>query len=231
MIDATQAAAKPFDRAALEARLGAFGASLSLQRPPLCPEIELWLMSESVDLEAGCRELTEGEAPPYWAFCWGAGQALARFLLDHPERVRAKRVLDLGTGSGVVAIAAARAGAREVIALDIDPVARNAARLNAEHNAVSIRTTEVVPHEFDLLLAADVLYETGLRGFILNEARRQAPCLIADPRRTGTPPVEFPILATFDACTLPDVDSPRKSVVLHSLPRLDSCPFEAATLR
>ena len=63
---------------------------------------------------------------------------------------------------------------------------------------------------------------TGLRGWILDDARRRAPCLLADPQRTGTPPVEFPILATFDARTLPDVDSPRKTVVLHSLPRLES---------
>ncbi len=210
------------DRGALEARLGAFGARLALRRPPLCPELELWLMSEAVDLEAGCHELADGEAPPYWAFCWGAGQALARFVLDHPEHVRGLRVLDLGTGSGSAAIAAARAGAREVIALDIDPVARSAAGLNAEHNGVSIQTTGVAPAEFDLLLAADVLYETGLRGWILNDARRQAPCLLADPQRTGTPPVDFPILARFEACTLPDVDSPRKTVVLHALPRLEA---------
>ncbi len=212
--------ARPIDRAALEARLGAFGGHLALQRPPLCPELELWLMSEAVDLEAGCRELADGEAPPYWAFCWGAGQALARFLLDHPEHVRGLRILDLGTGSGVAAIAAARAGAREVFALDIDPTARSAAQLNAEHNGVSIRTTAVAPARFDLLLAADVLYETGLRGWIEGEARREAPCLLADPQRTGTPRVDFPILATFEACTLPDVDSPRKTVVLHALPRL-----------
>ncbi len=210
----------PIDPAALGARLGAFGGRLALRRPPLCPELELWLMSDAVDLEAGCRELAEGEAPPFWAFCWAAGQALARFLLDHPERVRGLRVLDLGTGSGVVAIAAARAGAREVIALDIDPTARAAAQLNAEHNGVSIRTTAHAPSGYDLLLAADVLYETGLRGWIEAEARRVAPCLLADPQRTGTPPVDFPILARFDACTLPDVDSPRRHVVLHELPRL-----------
>lgn len=216
----TSGPALPIDRAMLEARLGAFGGRLALRRPPLCPEFELWLMSEAVDLEASCRELAEGEAPPYWAFCWGAGQALARFLLDHPERVRGLRVVDLGTGSGIAAIAAARAGAREVVALDIDPTARNAAQLNAEHNGVSIRTSAVAPDRYDLLLAADVLYETGLRSWIEGEARRQAPCLLADPQRTGTPRIDFPILATFDACTLPDVDSPRKSVVLHALPRL-----------
>lgn len=206
----------------LEARLGAFAARLELQRPPLCPELELWLMGESVDLEAACQELADGEAPPYWAFCWASGQALARFLLDHPDSVRGLRVVDLGTGSGVAAIAAARAGAREVIALDIDPTARSAARLNALHNGVAIEIAAVAPDEFDLLLAADVLYETGLRGWILDDARRRAPCLLADPQRTGTPPVEFPILATFEARTLPDVDSPRKTVVLHSLPRLES---------
>lgn len=208
----------------LEARLGAFGGSLALRRPPLCPEFELWLMSDVVDLEAGCRELAEGEAPPYWAFCWGSGQALARFLLDHPERVRGLRVLDLGTGSGIAAIAAARAGAREVFALDIDPNARRAAALNAEHNGVSIRTIGQAPLEFDLLLGADVLYETGLREWILDEARRLAPCLLADPQRTGTPRIDFPVLARFEARTLPDVDSPRTTVVLHALPRLAPSP-------
>lgn len=222
---------KGLDPRTLEARLGAFGGSLVLRRPPLCPELELWLMSESVDLEAGCRELADGEAPPYWAFCWGAGQALARFLLDHPDRVRGQRILDLGTGSGIAAIAAARAGAREVIAVDIDPAARNAARLNADHNGVSIQTTGVVPSEFDLLLAADVLYETGLRGWILDVARRRAPCLLADPQRTGTPPVDFPLLATYDACTLPDVDSPRKTVALYALPRLEGRALAMERLR
>lgn len=213
---------RSLDRAALEARLGAFGARLALRRPPLCPELELWLMSEAVDLEAACHELADGEAPPYWAFCWGAGQALARYLLDHPDRVRGLRVLDLGTGSGIAAIAAARAGAREVIAVDIDAVARSAAELNAAHNGVSIQTAGTAPAEFDLLLAADVLYETGLRGWILDEARRQAPCLLADPQRTGTPPIDFPVLARFEARTLPDVDSPRRTVVLHGLPRLET---------
>lgn len=205
----------------LEACLGAFGARLALQRPPLCPELELWLMGETVDLEAGCRELAEGEAPPYWAFCWGSGQALARHLLDHPELVRGLRVVDLGTGSGVAAIAAARAGAREVVAVDIDPTARRAAERNAAHNGVAIATATVVPERFDLLLAADVLYETGLRGFLLDDARGRGPILLADPQRTGTPRVDFPIVATFEACTLPDVDSPRRRVVLHALPRLE----------
>jgi len=206
-------------RAALEARLGAFGAQLEPRRPPACPELELWLLSDAVDLEGACGTLAAGEAPPYWAFCWAAGQVLARHLLDHPEQVRGRRVVDLGTGSGVAAIAAARAGAREVVAVDVDPVARGAARWNARHNGVAITTSAVVPDRYDLLLAADVLYETGLRRLILDDACRRAPCLLADPERTGTPPVDFPILARVEARTFPDVDSPQRTVVLRALPR------------
>jgi predicted nicotinamide N-methyase len=203
----------------LELRLGAFGRHLTLRRPALCPEFELWLLDDDVDLETGCFELAEGEAPPYWAFCWGAGQALARFVLDHPERVRGKRILDLGTGSGVVALAAARSGAAEVIAVDLDPASRAAARLNAEQNDLQIRTAATAPEQWDLMLAADVLYETGLRDWVMNVASQRAPILIADPERTGTARVDFPILERFAARTLPDVDSPQRAVVLHEIPK------------
>jgi len=203
----------------LELRLGAFGSHLALQRPSLCPEFELWLLGDEVDLEGGCEELREGEAPPFWAFCWGSGQALARYVLDHPERVRGKRVVDLGTGSGIAALAAARAGANSVIALDLDPVSRRAAELNAEHNGLDIQTSPTAPDEWDLMLAADVLYETGLRDWLLTTARARGPILLADPERTGTPRLDFPVVTRMDACTFPDVDSPRRSVVLHDIPR------------
>ncbi len=203
----------------LEHHLGAFGRHLALRRPALCPEIELWLLDDEVDLEGGCQELLDGEAPPYWAFCWGSGQALARYVLDHPERVRDKRVVDLGTGSGIVALAAARAGAAEVIAIDLDPVSRSAAHLNALHNQLDITTTAAAPEQWDLMLAADVLYETGLRDWVMTVARSQAPILLADPQRTGTPTVEFPILADIEARTFPDVDSPQQKAVLHEIPK------------
>ena len=199
-------------------RLGAFGARLALRRPTLCPEFELWLLADDVDLEAGCAELAEGEAPPFWAFCWGAGQALARFILDHPERVRGRRVVDLGTGSGIVALAAARAGARKILALDLDPIARHVSKRNAQRNGLEIETAANPPEDWDLMLAADVLYETSLRDWILGTARRRGPILLADPERTGTPRLDFPILARFEATTLPDVDSPRKGGVLFEIP-------------
>ena len=201
----------------LERRLGAFGTRLSLRRPALCPEFELWLLDDDVDLEGGCEELADGEAPPFWAFCWGSGQALARYLLDHPDRVRDKRVVDLGTGSGIAALAAARAGAESVIALDLDPVARRAAELNAEHNGLEIRTSATPPDEWELMLAADILYETGLREWLMRVARTRGPILLADPERTGTPRLEFPILERMHVQTFPDVDSPQRTVVLHEI--------------
>jgi predicted nicotinamide N-methyase len=203
----------------LEQRLGAFGARLSLRRPTLCPEFELWLLGDDVDLEVGCSALAEGEAPPYWAFCWGSGQALARYVLDHPERVQGKRVVDLGTGSGIAALAAARAGAKTVLALDLDPTSRRAAELNAEHNGLEIETSTKAPEEWDLMLAADVLYETGLREWVMGAARTRGPILLADPERTGTPHLDLPVLARIDATTFPDVDSPQRSVVLYEIPK------------
>lgn len=203
----------------LEQRLGAFGARLTLRRPTLCPEFELWLLGDDVDLEGACDELAEGEAPPFWAFCWGSGQALARYVLDNPERVRDKHVVDLGTGSGIAALAAAHAGAKTVVALDLDPTSRRAAELNSEHNGLQIETSATAPEEWDLMLAADVLYETGLREWLMGTARSRGPILLADPERTGTPRLDLPELARMNATTFPDVDSPQQSVVLHEVPK------------
>lgn len=205
--------------AQLEVHLGAFGTHLARRTPPLCPELTLWLLGDEVDLEGGCEELAEGEAPPFWAFCWGSGQALARYVLDHPESVRGKRVVDLGTGSGIVAIAAARAGAAHVLATDLDPLSRRAAELNAELNHVAIETAPEPPARWDLMLAADVLYETGLREWILGEALDRGPILLADPQRTGTPRLDAPLVTSIPSVTFPDVDSPQKNVVLQRLDR------------
>lgn len=136
------------------------------------------------------------DAPPYWAYHWAGGLALARFILDNPNRARGRRVLDLGAGSGIVGIAAALAGARIVIAAEIDPHAVAALRLNAALNGVAIEVAagdplERPPPDVDLVLAGDVFYDAGLAGRVtayLDLCRaRGLDVLIGDPRRTPLP--------------------------------------------
>jgi predicted nicotinamide N-methyase len=128
-------------------------------------------------------------------------------------------VVDFGTGSGIAALAAARAGAKTVLALDLDPTSRRAAELNAAHNGLEIETSATAPEDWDLMLAADILYETGLRKWLMGTARTRGPILLADPERTGTPHLDLPKLARVDATTFPDVDSPQRSVVLYEIPK------------
>jgi predicted nicotinamide N-methyase len=127
---------------------------------PLVPEITLLLAD---DIHRTWSALDE-EAPPFWAFAWVGGQALARHVLDHPEIVRGRRVLDLASGSGLVAIAAARAGASAVVASDTDARARAAVGLNAQANGVEVDVVGDVLHgevdlDVDVVLAGDVFYE------------------------------------------------------------------------
>ena len=109
-------------------------ANTALHEPPLIPEVRLHLASEIVPIWRMTEEELErsGLPPPFWAFAWAGGQALARYVLDHPETVRGKRVLDFGSGSGLVAIAAMKAGAASVLAADIDRFAAAAIELNAD---------------------------------------------------------------------------------------------------
>src|SRR5215208_2317794 len=111
-----------------------------IKRPPLVPEIALHLATEVTPIWQATEESLSrgGVPPPYWAFAWAGGQALARFLLDHPEMVRGREVLDIGSGSGIVAIAAAKAGASRVVAAEIDPVAAAAIAMNAPLNGVAV---------------------------------------------------------------------------------------------
>jgi predicted nicotinamide N-methyase len=197
--------------------LRAFGRPLQRRRPPLCPEIELWLLCAELDLEAECHELGECQPPPYWAFCWGSGQALARYLLDHPERVRGRDVVDFGTGCGIAAIAAARAGARSVVAVDHDPVARRAASRNARHNAVELDFAAELPEHWDVLLASDVLYEVSNQDWLLEFAGAGRDVILSDPERPSSPAVPATATARFDVCTLPDVDPPVRSAAVFLL--------------
>ncbi len=198
-----------------------FDHPLSLRSPPLCDEIELWLIADEVDLEAECRRLHERASPPYWAFCWGAGQALARWLLDHPDEVVGRQVVDFGAGSGIVGIAAARAGARSVVAVDVDPEARAVALANAETNGVRLAVSDSIPETWDLLLASDVLYENALRAAIDELQERAvaigASLLVGEPERPGNAGYSCEPLVRCKVRTFPDVDSPTTSACVYRL--------------
>src|SRR5262245_36049371 len=193
------------------------GSALRTRELPLCPELRLWLLHDGVDLNARADELLRGGAAPYWAFCWGAGQALARYLLDHPEHVRGQRVVDFGAGSAIAGIAAARAGAERVTAVDIDPVALLMAKHNAELNGVALEVALAVPDEWDVLLASDVLYETGNELWLARAAEGGKRVLLSDPLRHGTPRPELEVIAEYQVRTLPDVDYPIQRALIHRL--------------
>ncbi len=161
---------------------------------PNTPEITLHLADEATALwEKTEEELGEmGLPPPFWAFAWAGGQALARYVLDHPDIVREKRVLDFASGSGLVAIASMMAGASQVDACEIDAFAVMAIGLNAQHNGVSViaRLDDLVGRDegWDVVLAGDVSYQSDMASAVTNwlEAlhRRGATVLIGDPGRS-----------------------------------------------
>jgi predicted nicotinamide N-methyase len=172
-------------------------AQTRIETPPLVPEIRLHLASEVVPLwQATEAELEAmGLPPPYWAFAWAGGQALARYLLDHPQVVAGKRVLSFAAGSGVEAIAAALAGAGTVDASEIDGFALAALRLNAELNAVplAVRDDDLIGRDegWDVVLAGDVCYERPMAeavfAWLQRLAGRGALVLLGDPGRTYLP--------------------------------------------
>lgn len=171
--------------------------------PPVLPEITLLLAGEFTQLwQVTERWLDEkGVQPPFWAFAWAGGQALSRVLLDHPELVRGRRVLDFASGSGMSAIAAARAGAACVTAVDLDPMAVEAARLNAERNGVHIEARCEDPcvadppptwvSEADIVLAGDVCYDRAMAGPVIAWLRARvaagARVIMGDPGRAYLP--------------------------------------------
>ena len=193
------------------------GGALELCSLPLCPELRLWLLHEGVDLNARVSELFDTVSAPYWAFCWGAGQALARHLLDHPELVRGKRVVDFGAGSGVAGIAAMRSGATHVTAVDIDPTALQVAGCNAAENGVDLAVSAQVPERWDVLLASDVLYETGNEHWLHTAAATGREVLLSDPLRHGSPRLGLAVIAEYQVRTVPDVDYPSTRAVIHRL--------------
>jgi len=183
-------------------------ANTKLLPVPLVPEIVLHLAEESLPIwQKTEEELTaKNIPPPYWAFAWAGGQALARYILDHPELVADRRVLDLGAGSGLAGIAAAKARARAVLAAEIDALAILAIGLNAEANGVAVATSARDPladrgPDADVVLVGDLFYERALaeRVLIYLEAARarRALVLVGDPRRSYFPHDRFEPVAEY----------------------------------
>jgi predicted nicotinamide N-methyase len=166
-------------------------AHTRLTAAPLVPEIQLRLACDPEGLFTALpRSTTDGpeHLPPFWAFAWPGGQATARFILDHPEVVAGRRVLDIGAGSGVAAIASALAGAQSVLAADIDPLSEAAIRLNARNSGVDLATTtqDLIgdPPDADVVLVGDLVYEPELRtrvaAMVESVVRKGAMVLIAE---------------------------------------------------
>ena len=186
-------------------------ARLELMQLPATPGIRLLLLNEDYpqgDLSAEeMRRVMDN--PLYWTFCWASGQVLASFLLRQPHWVRGKRVLDFGCGSGVVAIAAALAGAAEVVACDIDPLALAATRHNAALNEVALTVVDdyfAVAGAIDLIIVADVLYDQGNFIWLQRFLERAGQVLIADSRVKNFDHPPYRQIARCDSCTLPDLD-------------------------
>ena len=190
---------------------------------PFVPEIRLLTAAEPF----GLWDRTERDAPPFWAFPWAGGQALARYVLDHPGTVCGRRVLDVASGSGLVAIAAAKAGAASVVAGDIDQNAVTAIGINSPANGVTVdcETFDLAADDTrgaELILAADVFYQRELAGlalrFLTGAARSGADVLVADPGRAFLPAASLTPLTSYEVPVLTVLeDVPVKQVTIYRL--------------
>jgi predicted nicotinamide N-methyase len=183
---------------------------------PFVPEVTLWQADEPIALWEQTEAQGVEQPPPFWAFAWAGGQALARHVLDHPDLVSGRSVLDLATGSGLVAVAAALAGARPVTANDIDPLSLAAATVNAEGNGVAVETVEADlldgrPDEYRVILAGDVFYSLQMAGRVLPFLRRAAGAgclvLVGDPGRAYLPADGMVERATYDVPVVEALES------------------------
>lgn len=185
-------------------------ARIEAQALPGCGEITLGLINADFPLGPLPPEVMHNviARPAYWALCWGSGLALARYLLDNPHWVRGRRVVDLGSGSGVVAIAAAMGGATRVIACDTDAGARAATAANAALNGVDLDVagdlTAISPDN-DLLVMADVLYDRSNLGLLTLATGYAAEILVADSRLAALPDADYRPLGAIDALTFPNL--------------------------
>jgi predicted nicotinamide N-methyase len=197
---------------------GFIRANTRLLPVPLVPEVSLHVADEAVPLWSKTEEEL-GEAglpPPFWAFAWAGGQALARYVLDHREHVAARAVLDLASGSGLVAIAAMKAGAASMIGYDIDAFARVAIAINAADNDVVVEARgddllgDAIAPEAQTILAGDIFYErdTAERAyaFLSAQVERGATVLIGDPGRSYLPKDKLRKLAEYKVPVTRDLE-------------------------
>jgi predicted nicotinamide N-methyase len=185
-------------------------ARVEVRALDLCPAVRLHLISpDNMDRAFSPDEVCSIlENTPYWAFCWAAGHALAAFLLGNPELCRGRRVVDVGAGSGVAAVAAAMAGAREVTACDLDGDALEAARANGRLNGVELEvcgSLEEIRGPTDLLLASDLLYDRENRPLLAAFPRLASRVLVADARVRVDETSGYRRIHGMEADTLPDL--------------------------
>lgn len=188
-----------------------------LDRAPLVPEVMLHLASETTELWQATERWLEARdvAPPFWAFAWAGGQALARFVLDHPHVVARRRVADVACGGGIVAIAARLAGAADVVAVDVDPFASAAVALNASANGVEVDArcadAAALALEADVVLCGDAFYERDMAARILPWLRARAAAglavFVGDPGRAYFPANGVERVASYEVRTPLELES------------------------
>jgi len=200
-----------------------------LAKASIVPEIELYLATEITPLWQITEERLKGGnlPPPYWAFAWPGGQALARYALDHPEEIKDKRVLDFGAGGGIAAIAAAKAGAKAALADDIDLLAQAAIRMNAAHNNVKVDIHRVMDMDnaikkVDLIFAGDVCYQQAMSAIVSRWlylcVAEGVRVLIADPGRAYVPTEGMKEIARYEVPTSRDLeDRDSRTVIISEL--------------
>ncbi len=183
-------------------------AHISAYTLPACP-LQLYLINDDYPRGPLPAEVANAimEQPYYWAFCWAAGLVLAQQIMQNPHWVEGKTVLDFGSGSGVAGIAAAMAGAKQVIACDQDPLAQQATRINAELNNVDVDVVGFYEHteKLDVLLAADILYDRDNLPLLPSFRQWASTIWLSDSRVKNFSQPGFTKVGTFEATTLPDL--------------------------
>ena len=181
-----------------------------LTQLPFLPEMRLHLADELIPI----WQQSEVDEPPFWAFAWAGGQALARYLLDNPAAIRGRRVLDIASGCGVAAIAAARCGAAHVVSNDLDGYPEAAIALNAKANEVEVEVRlgdllDSTQTGFDAVIAGDVFYSREMsarvRSFL--ERSEASLVLVGDPGRAYAPSSGFEMVASYDVPVNKDLES------------------------